>query len=105
MIARHLLSAAPGSTVIVAFSGTTHERSAKHEVGGESCLARLLVFRVHVLAGIGQRLDRRVEIDAVPARDLVGRDHGGGPGLHGAEGTALDAGTCSSPTGSQVIPR
>src|SRR5690242_9657752 len=31
--------------------------SAEHQVLGQTCLARFLVLRVHVLGGVGQRLD------------------------------------------------
>src|SRR5262245_13347091 len=44
--------------------------SAKGEVRGQAALTRLLVLRAHVAAGLGQGLDGRVEIDAVPRRDL-----------------------------------
>ena len=40
--------------------------SAKHQVCGQPGFARFLVFCVHVPTGIGQGLDRGVEIDAVP---------------------------------------
>src|SRR5678816_4233863 len=62
------------------------------EVRGEAALTGLLVFRPHVLAGLGERGDGGVEIDAVPGLDLVARDHVGDPRLHRAEGAALDAG-------------
>src|SRR5262249_25812933 len=49
--------------------------SAQHEVRRQAGFARLLVFGAHVLAGFGEGFDRRVEVDAVPGRDLVSRDH------------------------------
>src|SRR4051812_47145578 len=66
--------------------------SAEDQVLGEAGLARLLVLGVHVLASVGQGLDRGVEIDAMARGDLVGRDHHRDPRLHRTEGAALDAG-------------
>src|SRR5262249_38114181 len=66
--------------------------SAQHEVRRQAGFARLLVFGAHVLAGFGEGFDRRVEVDAVPGRDLVSRDHERDPGFHCTEGAALDAG-------------
>jgi hypothetical protein len=40
--------------------------SANCKVLSKARFARLLVLRVHVSAGVGQRLDRRVEINTVP---------------------------------------
>src|SRR6478752_9969253 len=66
--------------------------SAEDQVLSEAGLARLLVLGVHVLAGVGQGLDRGVEIDAMARGDLVGGDHHGDPGLHRSKGAALDTG-------------
>src|SRR6476646_7579551 len=65
--------------------------SAEDQVLGEAGLAGLLVLGVHVLAGVGQGLDRGVEVDPVTRGDLVGRDHDRRPRLHGAERATLDA--------------
>src|SRR4051812_47595885 len=64
----------------------------KHQVGGQSSLAGLFVFCAHVLAGIGEGLDSRVQIDAVTRLNFVGRNHERNPGLHRAKSAALDAG-------------
>ncbi len=56
-----------------------------------SAFAGFLVLGAHVLAGLGQGLDRGVEINAVARRDLIGGDHEGHPGFHRAERAALDA--------------
>jgi hypothetical protein len=40
--------------------------SANCEVLSQARFARLLVLRVHVSAGVGQSLDRRIEINTVP---------------------------------------
>src|SRR5215213_4116709 len=72
--------------------------SAESQVLRQSGLARLLVLRVHVSRGVGQRLDSCIEIHPMPACDLVGGDHGSCPGLYGTEGTALDAGHLNIPS-------
>ena len=43
-----------------------------------------------VFGGFGQSHDGRVEVDAVPGRDLVAGDRVGGPGLDGPECAPLD---------------
>src|SRR5215472_5195124 len=48
---------------------------AKNEVRGQSGFARLFVLSTHVLAGFGQGLDRRIEIDAVPRSDFIRGNH------------------------------
>src|SRR4029453_3514655 len=65
--------------------------SAKNKVCGQPCFARFLILCAHVLAGIGERFNRRVEVNAVAPPDLIGRDHESGPGLHCAERATLDA--------------
>jgi hypothetical protein len=52
--------------------------------------ARLLILQL-MSRPVSAMFDRGVEIDAVPARDLVGGNHGGNPGLYRAKGAALDA--------------
>ena len=52
-------------TVSPAVASAVVQTSAENQVGGQAGLARLLVLGIHVLAGVSQRLDRRVEIDPV----------------------------------------
>src|SRR6516164_3361834 len=62
--------------------------SAKSKVLSQTGFARFLVFRIHVFAGVGQSLDGRIKINAVPPSDLVRRDHESGPSLNRTEGAA-----------------
>src|SRR4029450_13754855 len=70
-------------TLKVTPSASSAARSAEDYGEGEARFAVFLVLAVHVLGGLRQCQDGRVEIDAVPGRDLVAGDRDGGPGLDG----------------------
>src|SRR5580704_3753147 len=42
------------------------EASAKHKIRGQPGFARLFVLCAHVLTGIGEGFDRRVEVNTMP---------------------------------------
>ena len=69
----------------------------KSEVERQSARARFFVFSAHIAPRLGHGGDRRVEIDPVPGRDLIGRNHKGNPGFHRAEGASFDAGHLDVP--------
>jgi len=62
-------------------SSEERHRSAEHYGKGEAGFACFLVLTVHVFGGLRQGHHRRIEIDAMPGRDLVAGDREGGPGL------------------------
>src|SRR6476660_2092267 len=66
--------------------------SAEDEGLRETCFRRLLVLLVHILGGLGQSDDHRVDIHAPVRRDLVLGDEIARPRFHRAERAALDAG-------------
>src|ERR1700760_1001572 len=66
-------------------------RSAERYGQGQSRFARLFVLTVHVLGGLRPRSDRGVQIDPMPAGDLIAGDYLSGPCLDRAECTSLDA--------------
>src|SRR5688500_4806936 len=68
----------------------TLTRSAENEGLGEASFRRLLILWVHVLGGLGQRSDHRVDIDTPVRRDFVLGDEVTRPGLHRTKRTALD---------------
>src|SRR5258705_13402885 len=57
----------------------------------ESSFAGLLVLTVHVLRGLSHRKDRGVQIDPMPAGDLIAGDYISCPCLDRAECASLDA--------------
>src|SRR3954471_20629447 len=66
-------------------------RSAEYEGLSETGFRRLLVFRVHVLGGLGHRSNDRVDVYAAVFRDFVAGDEIAGPGLDRTERAPLDA--------------
>src|SRR5436190_2541388 len=63
--------------------GEARHRSAEHDGEGEASFAGFFVLAVHLFGGLGESHHGRIEIDAVPGRDLVAGDRVSGPGLDG----------------------
>src|SRR5262245_37508420 len=60
---------------------------AKHQIDSQAAFARLLILVTHIAAGVSERLDRGIKIDAMARCNLVGGDHEGDPGFHSTKGT------------------
>src|SRR5262249_9699695 len=56
----------------------------------ETSLTRLFVLAVHVFGCLRQRLNRCIQIDAMPRSNFVAGDRIRRPRLDGAKGTSLD---------------
>src|SRR6188472_3009587 len=70
-----------------------HGQAQSAESYGErkSGFTRFFVLTIHVLGGLSHRGDRVVQIDPMPAGDLIGGDYISGPCLDRTECASLDA--------------